>query len=93
MNLAQVKSKIGIYTLELTTATDENGNPTDWLRHWDNDNRIAVSLHKDLAKELSQDPTGAIKSLAVQTVIKQGEQGDYTAHRIVKYNSTPEMVL
>lgn len=89
--LAQIKSKLGISQLELVTAQDINGNKTEWLRHWDNDNRVAVSIHKDLATELKSNP--AITSLSLQTEPKVGEQGPYTAHRIVKYNSTPEIIL
>lgn len=89
--LAQIKSKLGISQLELTTANDSTGAPTQWLRHWDNDNRVAVSIHKDLAKELKSNPS--ITSLAVQTEQKNGEQGPYIAHRIIKYNSTPEVIL
>lgn len=89
--LAQVKSKLGIGQLELHTATDNAGNKTDWFRHWDNDNRIAVSIHKDLVAELKTNSN--ITSLSVQTEQRVGEQGPYTAHRIVKYNSTPEVIL
>lgn len=89
--LAQIKSKLGINQLELRTAQDLNGNNTDWFRHWDNDNRIAISIHKDLAKELQSNP--ALTSLSLQTESRAGEQGPYTAHRIVKYNSTPEIIL
>lgn len=89
--LAQIKSKLGISQLELVTAQDINGNKTEWLRHWDNDTRTAVSIHKELAMELKSNP--AITSLSLQTEPKVGEQGPYTAHRIVKYSSTPDLVL
>lgn len=89
--LAQIKSKLGISQLELVTAQDVNGNKTEWLRHWDNDTRTAVSIHKDLATELKSNT--AITSLSLQTEQRAGEQGPYTAHRIVKHNSTPEVIL
>lgn len=91
--LADVKAKLGISQLELVTANNAEGAPTDWLRHWDNDRRVAVSIHKDLAKELGADKTGSIKSLSLQYEQKNGEQGPYDAYRIIKYNSTPEVIL
>lgn len=91
--LKQVKEKLGLNQLELVTANDVNGAPTDWLRHWDNDRRMAVSIHKDLAKELGADKTGAISALSLQHEQRVGEQGPYDAYRIVKFNSTPEVIL
>jgi len=52
MNIAEIKSKLNIAALELNTAKDSNDKPTDWMRHWDNDNRIAVSIHKELVAEI-----------------------------------------
>ena len=83
MNLAQVKTELGIPTLQLNTATDAAGNKTAWMRHWDNDNRRAVSIHKDLVEELKANP--AIDSLAIQEDTRTGAKGDYKALRIVKY--------
>lgn len=89
--LADIKNKIGIQTLELSTATDATGEKTDWLRHWDNDTRTAVSIHRELATELKSNP--AITSLALQSEQRVGEQGPYTAHRIVKYSQEAELIL
>ncbi len=84
MTLAQIKEQIGINQFELNTAEDKDGNATPWMRHWDNDNRVAVSIHKDLVQELQADSN--IASLGLQTEKRTGEQGDYKAIRIVKYN-------
>ena len=83
MTLDDIKGKIGIPKLELNTATDKDDNPTEWMRHWDNDNRVAVSIHKDLVSELKGDSN--ISSLGLQSETRTGEQGDYTAFRVVKY--------
>ncbi len=83
MTLNDIKGKIGIPKFELNTAKDADGNATDWMRHWDNDNRVAVSIHKELVSELKAD--GNISSLGLQTETRSGEQGDYTAYRVVKY--------
>lgn len=83
MNLAQIKTELGIPAFELNTATDQAGNKTAWMRHWDNNRRISVSIHTDLVNELKSNPQ--VSGLGLQTEIRQGEQGDYTSHRIVKY--------
>jgi hypothetical protein len=84
MTLNDIKSKVGVSKLELNTAKDSDGNATEWMRHWDNDNRVAISIHKDLVGELQADAN--ITSLGLQTEIRTGEQGDYTAYRVVKYS-------
>ena len=83
MTLNEIKEKIGISKFELNTATDADNNPTEWMRHWDNENRVAVSIHKELVGELQADAN--ISSLGLQTEARTGEQGDYTAYRVVKY--------
>lgn len=88
MTLAQIKEQIGINQLELNTATDKDGNATEWMRHWDNDNRVAVSIHKELVGELKADAN--ISSLGIQKETRQGEQGDYTAIRVVRYSPAEE---
>ena len=88
MNLAQVKTELGIPTLQLNTATDAAGNKTAWMRHWDNENRVAISLHKDLIAEIKANP--AIDSLGTQVETRTGSQGEYQAVRIVKYNPAEE---
>jgi len=88
MNLAQVKSKLEIPQLDLNTAKNLAGESTEWMRHWDNDRRIAVSIHKDLVAELKADKN--IASLALQHEIRKGDQGDYQSYRIVKYAPAEE---
>lgn len=88
--IAQIKEQLNIPTLQLNTANDAEGNKTEWMRHWDNDNRTAVSIHKDLVSELKTNP--AIDSLALQEDKRTGAKGEYTALRIVKYTPA-EMTL
>jgi hypothetical protein len=83
MTINEIKSKLGLSTLDLNTAKDKDGNPTDWMRHWSNDTREAVSIHKDLVAEIKSDKN--LNSLGLQTETRTGEQGAYTAYRVVKY--------
>lgn len=83
MNLAQIKQQLNIPALELNTAKDKDDKPTDWLRHWDNERRIAISIHKELVQEVQKDSN--IASLGLQKEEREGSKGKYTAYRIVKY--------
>ena len=83
MTLTQVKDKLDIPQLELNTATDKAGVKTDWMRHWDNDNRVAVSIHKELVADIKANPT--MTSLGLQSETRNGSKGAYTAYRIVKF--------
>lgn len=91
MRLDELKEKLGITTFNLNTATKEDGSKYqdkeggEWMRHWDNDQRLAVSFPKDLVKELAEDKEGKIATLGMQTEMREGEQGEYRAVRVVKY--------
>ena len=77
--------------LNLNTAKDADGNPIkdangkvdQWLRHWDNDNRVAVSIHVELFQEIKANRN--LSSLGIQKETRTADLGDYTAIRIVKY--------
>lgn len=88
MKLADIKTKLEIPTFNLNTAKNEAGEATEWMRHWDNERRIAVSIHKDTVAELKKDSN--IASLGLQQETRKGEQGPYEAYRIVRYNDAEE---
>lgn len=88
MNLVQIKEKLNIPALELNTAKDKNDQDTPWMRHWDNDNRVAVSIHKELVAELKADAN--ISSLGLQSEEREGSKGKYMAYRIVKFTPAEE---
>lgn len=90
MNITEIKTQLGVAELNLNTATNAEGVKTDWMRHWDNNKRIAVSIHKELLAEIQKD--NSISDLALQDEVRTAEQGDYTAYRIVKYTA-PEARL
>ena len=91
MNITQIKSKLDLVTLDLNTATDKDNKPTVdkdgnvgmWMRHWDNDNRVAVSIHKELMNEIKAD--SSIASLGLQFEEREGTKGTYKSYRIVKF--------
>jgi len=83
MTLSEIKDKLDIQVLELNTANDADENPTNWMRHWDNDNRVAVSIHKDTIAAIQESPSSS--NLGLQHETRTGEKGDYDAYRIVMY--------
>lgn len=83
MDITEVKAKLGYSSLQLNTAMDKDNKPTDWMRHWDNDARVAVSIHKDTVAAVKSDAT---LNLGLQTEQRTGDKGAYTAYRIVKYS-------
>ena len=88
MNITEIKSAIAITSLQLNTAKDKDDNATEWMRHWDNEARIAVSIHKDLVAEIKADSN--LSSLGLQKEQRDGAKGSYTAYRIVKYKPAEE---
>lgn len=89
MDINEIKTTLGYSALNLNTAEDADGKKTEWMRHWDNDNRIAVSIHKDT---ISAVQAGTATTLDIQTETRTGAQGEYTAKRIVMYTPA-ELVI
>lgn len=82
MNIAEIKGLLGISTLNLNTAKDKDGQPTEWMRHWDNDKRVAVSIHKETVAKIE---AGSVTTLGIQSKTRIGAKGEYKAIRIVQY--------
>ena len=53
MNLAEVKSALGVANLELNKSTNADGtvNP-EWFRMWNNETRVQISIHKDVVNAI-----------------------------------------
>ena len=96
MNITQIKSSLNLKELSLNVATNADGTPavsvnaegveSKWFRHWDNDNRVAVSIAEDLLLEIKGNKN--LDSLGLQKEMRGGaETGieEYTSYRIVKY--------
>jgi len=91
MKLHEIKQQLGYETLNLNTVKTVTGEETSWMKHWDNDNRVAVLIHKDTLGKLKENM--ACSTLGINTQVKQGAQGEYTAKIIVMYEQTAEEVL
>lgn len=86
--LAEIKSVLGFSTLDLNTVTTESGEKTNWMKHWDNSNRVAILIHKDTLAKIKAN--SEIASLGLNTQIKQGAKGEYVAKTIVAYTEAEE---
>lgn len=96
MNLVQIKTKLGVPSLQLNPCEDSEGNATDWFKHWINEPRTAITIHSDLVDELKA-KGNKINSLDIQlagevdeetgkaTKFREGTLGAYECYRIVKY--------
>lgn len=94
MHYSEISTATGITKLSLFKAVDqETKKPTGWLRHWDNENRVAVSIHEDTAKVLADPKERASAVFGVQTETRESEQGSYISHRIVMYNAKSDVFI
>lgn len=84
MDITDVKNKLGVSALVVAPAKAKDGTATDWMRSWDNDNRVQVSVHNDVVTKIK----AGCKTLGVKTETKTSatSQKEYTAHIIVAYN-------
>lgn len=90
---ADIKTQLGFANigLPLTIATDEKGKKTDWLRNWDNNNRVNIVIHKDTVEMIKKDPASTV--YGIKTSEKKGAKGKYTLHVIVAYTTVPDVIL
>ena len=88
MNLAEIKGKLGVSSINLNQVSTEEGEKTAWFKHWDNDNRVAILVHQDTLSKIKADP--GLNTLGINTQTKQGAQGEYIAKTICIYNPADE---
>lgn len=94
MDIQEIKGVLGMPRLSFIVATKKDGTVatsvgadnkvTKWLRYWDNDKRVAVSMAEDLYDAVKANPT-AVTNLALQSETRTGEQGEYVTQRIIRY--------
>jgi hypothetical protein len=88
MKLHEIKTQLGYETLNLNTVATATGEQTSWMKHWDNNNRIAVLIHKETLTKIKANLE--CSSLGLKSATKQGSKGEYTAHTIVMYSEAEE---
>lgn len=91
MTIKHIKEHFNIPQFNFFQAFDKADEATEWYRHWENTLRTAISIHKDLLKQIMVDPS--INNLDMQFAEREGEQGKYIAVRIVRYTDEPDFVV
>jgi hypothetical protein len=93
--LAKLKAELGYEALNLNIVHTEEvldskgkvikkSEKTEWLRQWDNTNRVSVVIHEEALAKIQANP--AISSLGIKETKKTGDKGEYTVKTIVVYN-------
>jgi hypothetical protein len=75
MNIEQIKSQIGQPVLTMTRQLDENKQPTSWISHWDNTNRVRVTMHEEVFNKIKADKSfGGLAVKPAQVLTPEGKQ-------------------
>lgn len=85
--IEKIKEKIGVTNIQLYTAKNKEGNDTSLLRHWDNENRFAIIIERELSKEIKENPE---LELNVKKEIILANLGYYTKLTIEKHEEYQE---
>lgn len=90
MNIEQVKAAIAastgkpLPTLLMVRQTTEDGASTPWVSHWDNENRIRVTMHEDVLKKIKADPAKVGYAFKRQDVPANDERAGYTRFVVIE---------
>ena len=90
MNLNEVKVALGVESISLNKVVTADNVETAWFKAWDNTNRIAILMHKDTLATIKANK--AIVNLGINTQVKQGAKGEYTAKTICIYTPADEIL-
>lgn len=89
-NIAEIKQQLGVDTLPLYRALDENDAPTEWLYNWDDTNRVRTVIHQDLMEDILNSNELFLKT-SMETAQSSGKA--YTLHIICKSRQIAETVV
>ena len=83
MNIASIKSFLGVASLDFQNVLNEEGQATPWYKAWINNTRTAVLVHEDLKDDLKNSQKLSLKNKGEKTA-QNGES--YKTYIIVEYN-------
>ncbi len=86
LNIDEVKEVLKIDTLQLNSVKNLKGKKTNYFRHWDNDNRLAITIKNDLLEKIKANRNTIL--LSVEKEIKLANLGYYTNLSIIEYDDT-----
>ena len=84
MTISDIKAELNVASLNLSWFKAEDGTVTDWLREWDNTNRVAVLMHKDVDDILQDNPDYGTLGLKKTVKVGSGDE-EFTNYVIVAY--------
>ena len=82
MTIVEIKSCLGVVSLDFKRSLDKDKNVTEWYRAWDNDTRVAIFVHEDLKDTIKTNDRLSLKSKG-ETVSEAGEK--YKTYVIVEF--------
>lgn len=87
----QIAAKAGIQlpTLMLSRQKNEAGEEQPWLSHWDNEKRVRITMHDDVANTIKGDPTFDGLAFKEEVVAATNERAAYTRFVVI----TPTSVV
>jgi hypothetical protein len=87
----QIATKAGIQlpTLMLSRQKNEEGEEQPWLSHWDNDKRVRITMHDDVANKVKAEPAFDGLAFKEELVAATPERATYTRFVVI----TPTSVV
>lgn len=101
MNIQDVKAQIGkenntvinhlvmVQQFLLDKSGKETEIPSEWVSHWDNDNRIRVTMHQDVFNRIKNAPTEAGLALKKELVEAKPDKAAYMRYVVI----TPQNIV
>lgn len=89
MNIKQIKAELQAKTsvpfpnLTMVRQYDENEVKQPWLSHWDNDNRIRVTMHEEVFAVIVADPSKNDLALKREEIPATQERAAYTRFVVI----------
>ena len=89
MNIQQIKEAIALNmgiklpNIILVRQYDEDKEPQPWVSHWDNDNRVRITMHDEVYLRIKADVTKPGLAFKKQVLEATSERAAYTRFVII----------
>ncbi len=80
---------ISLPTLMLSRQIDLNNVEQPWLSHWDNEKRVRITMHEDVANSIKANPTMETLAYKIEQVAEHEAVKPYTRVVVI----TPSSVI
>ena len=78
MTIQDIKAKFNFPTLMMVRQFDIDGTRSEWLSHWDNERRIRLSMHENVAEAIKNNKLLSNLDYRIHEVEQNGERKPYT---------------